>query len=141
MLWFRFYLIIMAFSKQQRIEIHSKFNGKCAYCGCDIQLKDMQVDHIIPQRSFVQHVHNRFRIPSFLNHLTVNDMNHSDNLHPACRVCNKWKSDHDLEFFRSELQNQVKRLNEYSSNYRIAKKYGQISETVTPIRFFFENEP
>ena len=132
---------IMAFTKQQRIEIYSKFKGKCAYCGCEIQLKDMQVDHIIPKMSFIQHVHNKFRIPYFLSHLTESDMNHSDNLHPSCRVCNKWKSDHDLEFFRSELQSQVKRLNDYSTNYRIAKKYGQISETVSPIRFFFENEP
>lgn len=136
-----FYLFIMAFTKQQRIEIHSKFNGRCAYCGNEIQLKDMQVDHIIPQMSFVQHVHNKFRIPAFLSHLTETDMNHIDNLHPSCRVCNKWKSAHDLELFRRELSEQVNRLNSYSTNYRIAKKYGQIQETVTPIRFFFENEP
>lgn len=131
----------MAFSKQQRIEIYSKFNGKCAYCGAEIQVKDMQVDHIIPQMNFIQHVRNRFRIPVFLSHLTETDMNHTDNLHPACRVCNKWKSAHDLELFRRELSEQVNRLNSYSTNYRIAKKYGQIQETVAPIRFFFENEP
>jgi len=127
----------MAFSKQQRIVIYSKFHGKCAYCGADIQLKDMQVDHIIPQRNFIQHIHNRFRIPEFLNHLTELDLNNDDNLHPACRICNKWKSDFDLELFRSELSEQVHRLNSYSTNYRIAKKYGQIQETVAPIRFFF----
>lgn len=130
----------MAFTKQQRIEIHSKFNGHCAYCGNEILLKDMQVDHIIPQMSFVQHVQNKFRIPVFLSHLTINDINHSDNLHPSCRICNKWKSDHDLELFRSELSEQVKRLNDYSSNYRIAKKYGQIKETIQPIVFYFEKQ-
>ncbi len=98
----------------------------------------MQIDHIIPQYNFTQHIHNRFRIPKFLTHLTESDLNHIDNLHPACRVCNKWKSDHDLELFRSELSEQVKRLNLYSSNYRIAKKYGQIQETIEPIIFFFE---
>ena len=131
----------MAFSKQQRQEIHSKFNGKCAYCGAEIPLKDMQVDHIIPQSFYLGHVKNKFRVPSFLSHLTENDLNHIDNLHPACRVCNKWKSAHDLELFRRELSEQVNRLNFYSTNYRIAKKYGQIQETVAPIRFFFENEP
>src|ERR1035437_6520716 len=129
----------MAFTKQKRIEIHSKFSGKCAYCGKDIQLKDMQVDHIIPQLSFSTDIKNKFRIPYFLTHLLPEEVNHIDNLFPACRVCNNWKRDHDLELFRRELDAQVKRLNERSANYRIAKMYGQIQETLTPIRFYFEN--
>lgn len=128
----------MAFSKQKRIEIHSKYNGKCAYCGEDILLKDMQIDHIIPQEMYIKHVRNKFRIPTFLSHLTEADMNHDDNLNPSCRVCNKWKSCHDLELFRRELSEQVKRLNERSSNYRIVKKYNQIEEVVKPIVFYFE---
>lgn len=128
----------MAFSKQKRIEIHSKYNGKCAYCGDNIMLKDMQVDHIIPQDRYIQSVKNKFRIPDFLKHLTEMDMNHDDNLNPACRVCNKWKSSHDLELFRRELGEQVKRLNSYSSNYRMAKKYDQVEETNKPITFYFE---
>jgi len=42
----------MSFLKQKRIEIYSKYNGRCAYCGEEIQLKDMQVDHIIPKMSY-----------------------------------------------------------------------------------------
>ena len=128
----------MAFSKKQREKIHSKYNGKCAYCGCEISVKQMQVDHIIPQRNFLSHVKNRFRIPYFLTHLTEDDVNHEDNLNPACVVCNKWKSAHDLELFRSELFEQIKRLNSYSSNYRIAKRYGLLEETLRPIKFHFE---
>lgn len=128
----------MAFTKQQRIEIHGKYNGRCAYCGDEIKLRDMQVDHVIPQCNWIWHMKNRFRIPYFLSHLTENDLNHKDNLMPTCRVCNKWKSAHDLELFRSEIYEQVKRLNNYSSNYRMAKKYGLIEETVKPIRFYFE---
>jgi len=99
----------------------------------------MQVDHIIPQREFLFHIKNRFRIPSFLSHLKEVDMNHEDNLNPACIVCNKWKSAHDLELFRSEIFEQIKRLNNYSSNYRMAKKYGLLEETLKPIKFYFEN--
>ncbi len=128
----------MAFSKQQREKIHSKYQGKCAYCGCEITLKQMQIDHIIPQREFLSHVKNRFRIPYFLNHLTEFDVNNEDNLNPACVVCNKWKSAHDLELFRSELFEQIKRLNAYSSNYRIAKRYGLLEESLKPIKFHFE---
>jgi len=57
---------------------------------------------------------------------------------PACRVCNNWKSSHDLECFRSELLEQTKRLNLRSSNYRMAKKYGLLVEINTNIVFYFE---
>ena len=120
----------MAFSKQQREKIHLKYSGKCAYCGCEITVPKMQVDHIIPQREFSNRIKNKFRIPYFLTHLTEFDVNNEDNLNPACVVCNKWKSAHDLELFRSELFEQIKRLNFYSSNYRIAKRYGLLEETL-----------
>ena len=135
----------MSFSKQKRIEIYSKFNGKCAYCGTEIKLKDMQVDHIIPKDDFcVMNSEVKSRnpyIPPFLSHLSNKDCNHIDNLFPSCRVCNNWKGYSNLLVFKSSLEYQVKRLNQYSSSYRIAKKYGQIQEIIEPIRFFFENEP
>lgn len=128
----------MAFSKQQREKIYLKYSGKCAYCGCDITIKQMQIDHIIPQKDFLHYIKNRVRIPYFLTHLTELDVNNDDNLNPACIVCNKWKSSHDLELFRSELFEQIKRLNDYSSNYRIAKRYGLLEEKLKPIKFHFE---
>lgn len=125
-------------NKNLRVEIYNKYNGKCAYCGSDINIRQMQVDHIIPKLNFIKHVTNKFRIPSFLRHLTSEDMNHIDNLNPACGVCNKWKSAHDLELFRSEIEAQVKRLNEYSASYRMAKRYGLINENEIKIKFYFE---
>lgn len=98
----------------------------------------MQVDHIIPQSEFIVHVKNQWRIPKFLKHLTEYDVNHIDNLMPACRICNKWKSAFTLDQFRNELFEQVKRLNDYSANYRMAKKYGLVIESVRPVVFYFE---
>ena len=37
-------------TKKQREVIYDKYNGHCAYCGKKIEYKDMQVDHVIPQR-------------------------------------------------------------------------------------------
>lgn len=128
----------MAFKKKDRIRIHNKFNGHCAYCGDEIELKDMQIDHIIPKRNFKQSIIKKWNVPLFLYHLTLEDLNHNDNLFPACRVCNNWKSTLDLELFRFELSMQIERLNERSSNYRIAKKYGLVIETKKPIHFYFE---
>jgi 5-methylcytosine-specific restriction endonuclease McrA len=122
-----------------RESVYKKLDGKCGYCGEDILFKDMQVDHIIPQNEYISHIKNKFRIPSFLTHLTESDKNHKDNLMPTCRVCNKWKSTFDLELFREELFEQINRLNKYNSNYRMAKKYSQLEERQKPIIFYFEN--
>jgi 5-methylcytosine-specific restriction endonuclease McrA len=126
--------------KIDRILIYNKFNGHCAYCGEKIDIKDMQVDHIIPQRNFLMHIKNKYKVPNFLKHLTESDKNHIDNLLPSCRVCNKWKDAFDLELFRHELEQQTKRLDGVSSNYRIAKKYGLIQETDNKVVFYFEKK-
>jgi 5-methylcytosine-specific restriction endonuclease McrA len=127
----------MALTKIQRQQVHSKFDGMCAYCGHEVLLKHMQVDHVIPQSRYVSLIKNEMVIDQ-LRHLTESDVDHIDNLYPTCRVCNKWKSNFDLEAFRREVSEQVKRLNDYSSNYRMAKKYNLIKETITPIIFYFE---
>lgn len=124
--------------KIDRQKVYDKLNGHCGYCGEEITLKQMQVDHIIPKVDFISCVTNKFRVPYFLQHLTISDLNHIDNLMPTCRVCNKWKTFHPLEIFRKELSEQVKRLRDYSSNFRIAEKYGLVKETETPVVFYFE---
>jgi 5-methylcytosine-specific restriction endonuclease McrA len=130
----------MAIKKTIREQVYQKCQGHCGYCGDEIQIKEMQVDHIIPQYNFSIHVSNRFRIPTFLTHLEECDKDHIDNLMPTCRVCNKWKSTFDLEQFRKEVFEQVKRLNDYSANFRMAKKYRLVIENVKPIVFYFETK-
>jgi len=90
--------------KKKRQEVYDKLNGHCAYCGIELKIKDMQIDHIVPQMSWYnvfknKHILEYYQkfVPKFLEHLTENDLHHIDNLNPACRVCNKWKSAHYLE--------------------------------------------
>ena len=33
--------------KETRQLVYEKYNGHCAYCGCSIDIKEMQVDHFI----------------------------------------------------------------------------------------------
>lgn len=128
----------MQFTKEQRIQVHGKFGGKCAYCGNDIELRRMQIDHVIPVWNFMVHIKNNWKVPDFLKHLTENDVNHIDNLFPSCPVCNGWKKTFYLELFRHEIEEQIKRLNEYSANFRIAKRYGLVQETPKKVVFYFE---
>lgn len=32
--------------KKDRLKIYEKYNGHCAYCGCELNYKDMQVDQL-----------------------------------------------------------------------------------------------
>lgn len=130
-------------SKINRQSILEKFGSKCAYCGEEITDKTMQVDHVIPQSDME---HNRkgeefktkSRIPEFLQHIGPFDLNHPDNLFPACRVCNKWKSSYDLETFREEITLQVTRMRRDSAPFRMAERYGLVQETGQEIEFWFE---
>ena len=35
-------------SKEERMKVYEKCQGHCAYCGCTLEYKDMQVDHVKP---------------------------------------------------------------------------------------------
>jgi predicted restriction endonuclease len=117
--------------KETRQTVYEKYNGHCAYCGCYLNFKDMQVDHLVSQ------FHFKFNMAKAYTDKYLNDIS---NLMPSCRVCNKWKSCHSLEAFRFEIQEQLKRLNEYSSNFRLAKKYGLVEENQQSILFYFEKQ-
>ncbi len=81
-------------TKKERVKVYEKYNGHCAYCGKEIEIEKMQVDHIKPIRNGGE--------------------NHIDNYNPACRRCNHYKRSLDLEKFREY----IKTLHE-----RIAKDY------------------
>lgn len=123
--------------KVDREIVFNKFGGKCAYCGCDITSKTMQVDHYLSQRNFVTHVKNNWRIPPHLSHLTIADVDHIDNLMPACRSCNKYKTANHLEAFRNDLMAQVIRL-KGKPMIRLNQRFGIIKIIEKPIVFYFE---
>jgi len=98
--------------------VHAKFDGRCAYCGQEITLKQMQVDHIHPRYN--------------------GGKNDFENLNPACRVCNNWKLTHSVEQFRHEIEMQIERLRLRSSNFRMAERYSLVETTGKPVIFWFE---
>lgn len=109
-------------NKATRELIYNKYSGHCAYCGCKLSLKEMQVDHI--ESVWVAE----------LKHKPINDS--LDNYMPACRSCNFYKSTLSLENFREQIATLHKRL-EKQFIYRLAKKYGMVEEKPM-ISFYFE---
>jgi len=125
--------------KIDRNKIYRKCGGRCGYCGDEIEIKAMTIDHIIPKELFEITVANKIHVPDFLAHLTESDVNHYDNLLPSCRYCNNYKGAYHLHEFRYELTQQLKRAEEKSVNFRLAKRYGMIQEIQVPeIIFYFE---
>lgn len=62
-----------------------------------------------------------------------------ENLMPACRQCNLYKSTLPLEVFRDRIRSVLWANLKKEFNYRLALKYGLIEEHDVPITFFFEN--
>lgn len=104
-------------SKKVRKEVYEMYAGHCAYCGCEIEYKEMQVDHIQPF------------------YLEGKDI--KENYRPSCRMCNFYKSTFSVEDFREQL-GLIKGRLEKEYIYRLAKKYGLIEEKEIKIKFYFE---
>ena len=118
-------------AKIDRQKVYDKCNGHCGYCGKEITLKQMQVDHI--------QAHWHSMSESDAQRVGITKGSHDlDNLMPTCARCNKWKSTWTVEQFRREISLQVKRLNEYSPGYRLAKDFDLIDENLNEVVFYFE---
>lgn len=106
-------------TKSEREQIYNIFNGHCAYCGCEIEYKDMQVDHII---SLECH----------------NGTDTIDNMYPACRSCNHYKSTMSIEVFRKQLERMPMVLMRDSVTYKNAVRYNLVTPNEHKVVFYFE---
>lgn len=131
--------------KRDREIIRMKFNNRCAYCGCELK-KGWHVDELLPVR-------RGWRYKRDENGNCIEDENgrkieekyilyperfNINNQMPACPSCNINKHSMELEDFRKLIGGFMKHLNEISTQYKIAKRYGLIKETIKPIKFYFE---
>jgi 5-methylcytosine-specific restriction endonuclease McrA len=121
----------MVKKKINREEIYNKCNGHCAYCGVEITIKQMQVDHIEPHwRTLTETQAQKSKIKKGSHEI--------ENLNPSCSRCNKWKSTYSLESFRNVIETSLVRLERDTPNFRLARDYGLLTETPKRIKFYFE---
>lgn len=105
-------------NKSERMQVYEKCKGHCAYCGCELEYKDMQVEHVKP--------------------LSICGTDTIDNMLPACRSCNHYKYTLDLEDFRNYLSGLHDRMLRNNVNYRTLNRFGLIAKSEEPIKFYFE---
>jgi hypothetical protein len=115
----------MAISKKKRLEVYNKYDGHCAYCGKEIEYKEMQVDHLEPK-----HIEHLLKMDG----KNVDDI---DNLMPSCRRCNHYKRGLSLNHFKYMIASLPERI---SKNYivKVALDFGIMSFDEWDGLFYFE---
>ena len=109
-------------SQEQRQIVHSMFGGRCAYCGKQIALADMQVDHI--------------------DAYSRGGADDDSNYFPACSVCNRVKASYSIEQFRSHIRrcgeiHRNRKVKIMADSDKMAIAYG-IDNADGEVTFFFE---
>lgn len=113
-------------TKSEREKVHAICGGRCAYCGAQIALKDMQVDHVIPMEFY-----EVYRAEGL-------DLDTMDNYLPACRICNHYKSTLTIEKFRCSIERLPYALERDSSAFRRALRFGLVWNIGRKVQFYFE---
>ena len=111
--------------QQVRKQVYEKYNGHCAYCGCELDIKDMQVDHL----DSVYRAEYEGREVD----------NTTDNYMPSCRQCNFYKGAATIEEFSGKIQH-LKKTALIDFPVRLAQKYGIIQVNEWDGKFYFEKE-
>jgi hypothetical protein len=115
-------------SKADREKVLQKYDCRCGYCGKELTLKTLQVDHIIP-------VYRGYRDGQISVQRGEDTM---DNYMPSCARCNRRKSTWTVEQFREQIRQVTAQFRKYNPSYMLAVDYGMIKETYEEVVFYFE---
>lgn len=116
-------------TKAERQEVYDKCGGHCAYCGCELAFKDMQVDHVVPMAQCLSYYHE----PK-----TAGEVDVMSNYLPACRSCNHYKSSLSLDHFRDCVERFPQVLMRDSVTYKNAVRFGLVMPNPHKVEFYFE---
>jgi len=95
----------------RRMWYYNLLGGRCAYCGCNLDINDFHIDHVIPKSKGGKTPYN-----------TV----------PSCSDCNLFKRDSTLEEFRNRIEN----IHSLNISTRMMGKYYGVKKR--KIKFYFE---
>ena len=107
-------------TKADRLKVFNKYGGRCAYCGREMEIKEMQVDHMIPLR--------------------VGGADEMWNYMPACRRCNHYKRGSSMEAFREMIEKIPQKLQRDSYIFRVGIDYGFFESNEKEVVFYFERQ-
>ena len=124
--------------KAMRIKVYDKYDGHCAYCGKELKMKDMQVDHLTPiAHSCYGNVDYAMKARKMFDDGSINEI---DNLMPSCRACNYYKDTATLEKFRERILTELEHTCRSTFQTRLAMQYGMIEYKPWNGKFYFETK-
>lgn len=115
--------------------VYGKYGGHCAYCGCELEYKDMQVDHADITIWMTMYGNDKERAQQAVKDNSINGI---ENLMPACRQCNYYKGVDDIEKFRYKVKELLENTCINTFQARLAMKYRIIKHTPWDGKFYFE---
>lgn len=114
-----------------RKKVFDKFNGHCAYCGCDLELNKFQVDHVQPMR--------RGDSDNDLKYWKIKrGTNDIDNLFPTCRSCNAIKSSRTPDVWKECIKDYPDMLLRDNATFRLLVRIGLITIN-EGFEYYYEN--
>ena len=122
-------VVKIAINKKTRELVYKKYDGHCAYCGKEIEIKDMQVDHMYP-KAYGE---------SYARIVGKVELESLDNYMPTCRRCNHYKRADDLERFRKSMNFLHERI-EKMYIVKVAIDFGLLTLKPFDGKFYFEKE-
>jgi hypothetical protein len=125
-------------TKKQREALKAKFGGRCAYCGCELGAR-WCLDHVEPIMRKLKTVETErgYKLASTSESWRP-ELDNVENLMPACAPCNNHKHVFDLETWRGMIADSLDTLARNYSTYRIAQRFGLVTEARQPVVFWFE---
>lgn len=100
-------------------QVRNKYDKRCAYCGEELSLKEMTIDHIHPS--------------------SIGGSSDIDNLNPCCSICNEFKKDLSVEEFKTEIEQQLRKtISKKWFNLLYKFNLINIGNGNLPITFHFE---
>lgn len=99
-----------------------KYNNHCAYCGVDLSINTLHIDHIQPK--------------------AMNGIDNIENMNPSCKECNNYKGPLDIEMFRKCTANMMNKKLHYlfksKTKMQLAINLGIIIINKWDEQFYFE---
>jgi len=120
--------------KENRTTVYLKYKGHCAYCGREIKIEEMQIDHLTPK--CLGHFYKSNVMKESVN-AKGDNVNSFENQMPSCRRCNHYKLAYRLEDFRNLMKSLHERI---SQNYinKVALDFGIMELKPFDGTFYFE---
>ena len=109
-----------------RNQVFKRYEGHCAYCGCELNKDEMVIDHFFPVSRW-KRAHREGEVDDVLN------------LMPSCKSCNYWKGAKSPGGFRNFLAKQFDTVYKESAGFRNLLRYGQVYPSIhKSIRFYYQ---